>query len=553
MTVPELGTIRAAVPPAVVLTSNRTRDLHDALKRRCLYHWIDYPRAGARGRDRPPPRAGQRRRALAGGRRRRARRGCARPTCRSRRGSRRGSTGSRRSSCSAPSGSTPTPADRTLGSVLKYREDQETVRAPGSSARRGRRVTLRGSTSSAPIDAEPRPRRRRAGVAPTRRSPPWRSGGRCATAGLPVTPDRSRDVRAARRAARRRATATRLYWAARLRVRHARATSSRPSTRCSPRWSTASPTPPATGAAIRPRRGRRARRAAARRARRRAAPRRASAVRARAGDAPPTATVAAGVSASAAERLADARLDELDERELALVGALIAPARRSPRRRAARGARATSRRGEHLDVRATLRRSRRTAGDPVEQLHRRRRAAPAAARRAARRLRLDGALRPRVPAAARGRRARRARRDVRVRHAPHARHPGAARGPGAARRSSARAPPRPTGRAARGSARRCARSTTATAAAAWPATRSSSCSPTAGSAATRRCSGARWSGSSRLAYRIVWVNPRVAAPGFAPATGGMARGAAARRRAGQRPQPRGARRRGRGDRATAIR
>ncbi|HEX8105542.1 MAG TPA: MoxR family ATPase, partial [Solirubrobacteraceae bacterium] len=43
VTVPELGTIRAAVAPAVVLTSNRTRDLHDALKRRCLYHWIDYP------------------------------------------------------------------------------------------------------------------------------------------------------------------------------------------------------------------------------------------------------------------------------------------------------------------------------------------------------------------------------------------------------------------------------------------------------------------------------------------------------------------------------
>jgi MoxR-like ATPase len=43
VTVPELGTIRATHPPAVVLTSNRTRDLHDALKRRCLYHWIDYP------------------------------------------------------------------------------------------------------------------------------------------------------------------------------------------------------------------------------------------------------------------------------------------------------------------------------------------------------------------------------------------------------------------------------------------------------------------------------------------------------------------------------
>jgi MoxR-like ATPase len=43
VTVPELGTIRAAHPPVVVLTSNRTRDLHDALTRRCLYHWIDFP------------------------------------------------------------------------------------------------------------------------------------------------------------------------------------------------------------------------------------------------------------------------------------------------------------------------------------------------------------------------------------------------------------------------------------------------------------------------------------------------------------------------------
>jgi MoxR-like ATPase len=44
VTIPELGTIRASVPPVAVLTSNRTRDLHDALKRRCLYHWIGYPR-----------------------------------------------------------------------------------------------------------------------------------------------------------------------------------------------------------------------------------------------------------------------------------------------------------------------------------------------------------------------------------------------------------------------------------------------------------------------------------------------------------------------------
>jgi MoxR-like ATPase len=43
VTVPELGTFRTAVPPIVVLTSNRTRDVHDALKRRCLYHWIGHP------------------------------------------------------------------------------------------------------------------------------------------------------------------------------------------------------------------------------------------------------------------------------------------------------------------------------------------------------------------------------------------------------------------------------------------------------------------------------------------------------------------------------
>jgi MoxR-like ATPase len=43
ITIPELGTIRAATPPIVIITSNRTRELHDALKRRCLYHWIEYP------------------------------------------------------------------------------------------------------------------------------------------------------------------------------------------------------------------------------------------------------------------------------------------------------------------------------------------------------------------------------------------------------------------------------------------------------------------------------------------------------------------------------
>jgi MoxR-like ATPase len=45
ITVPELGTVKAAAPPIVVLTSNRTREIHDAVKRRCLYHWVDFPDA----------------------------------------------------------------------------------------------------------------------------------------------------------------------------------------------------------------------------------------------------------------------------------------------------------------------------------------------------------------------------------------------------------------------------------------------------------------------------------------------------------------------------
>jgi MoxR-like ATPase len=45
VTIPELGTIRAQTPPVVVITSNRTREIHDAIKRRCLYHWVDYPDA----------------------------------------------------------------------------------------------------------------------------------------------------------------------------------------------------------------------------------------------------------------------------------------------------------------------------------------------------------------------------------------------------------------------------------------------------------------------------------------------------------------------------
>jgi MoxR-like ATPase len=129
VTVPELGTVRAAVPPAVVLTSNRTRDLHDALKRRCLYHWIDYP-APAREleiiRRRVPGSApGLAEEVIAAlGRLRSA--DVQKPP-----GVAEGIDwvaalellGAQRLDAAA--------ADRTLGSVLKYREDQEVVRAAG--------------------------------------------------------------------------------------------------------------------------------------------------------------------------------------------------------------------------------------------------------------------------------------------------------------------------------------------------------------------------------------------------------------------------------------
>ena len=126
VTIPELGTITARRRPLVVLTSNRTRELHDALKRRCLYHWIDYPdRASARPRS--------------------SARGC--PACprRSPRGC------ARRSRGCAPRSSTRLPGvgetiawarallalgpeddlDATLGVALKVREDIERVREQG--------------------------------------------------------------------------------------------------------------------------------------------------------------------------------------------------------------------------------------------------------------------------------------------------------------------------------------------------------------------------------------------------------------------------------------
>jgi MoxR-like ATPase len=129
VTVPEIGTIRATHPPAVVLTSNRTRDLHDALKRRCLYHWIDYPSPEREVEivRRRVPGTSQRLALEVAGALQRLRAGDVQKppgiaeaidwvAALEMLGIERLDAGA---------------ADRTLGSVLKYREDQELVRSAG--------------------------------------------------------------------------------------------------------------------------------------------------------------------------------------------------------------------------------------------------------------------------------------------------------------------------------------------------------------------------------------------------------------------------------------
>ena len=130
VTIPELGTFRAVEPPLVIITSNRTRDVHDALKRRCLYHWVEHPdfeREVAIIRLRAPearPGAGP-----PGGRRRRGPAGTC--TCTSRPGWPSPSTGRRPWPPSAAREIDERSLDLTLGTVLKYQEDQARVRAAG--------------------------------------------------------------------------------------------------------------------------------------------------------------------------------------------------------------------------------------------------------------------------------------------------------------------------------------------------------------------------------------------------------------------------------------
>ena len=129
ITIPELGKFTAARPPIVVLTSNRTRDVHDALKRRCLYHWVEHPdfeREVKIVRLRVPhviePLARQVAAAVEAMRTSQPVQaaGC-------RRDHRLGA-GTRRARCRPTRRAT---VDATLGTVLKYREDQERARQHG--------------------------------------------------------------------------------------------------------------------------------------------------------------------------------------------------------------------------------------------------------------------------------------------------------------------------------------------------------------------------------------------------------------------------------------
>ena len=130
VTIPELGTRRAHFPPVVVLTSNRTRDLHDALKRRCLYHWIDYPddgRVAAIIRRRVPataePLAGQVARGVA----RLRELDLAKPP-----GVAEAISWAQALQVLGTDGLNSASAERTAGAVLKYSEDLRTARAAGS-------------------------------------------------------------------------------------------------------------------------------------------------------------------------------------------------------------------------------------------------------------------------------------------------------------------------------------------------------------------------------------------------------------------------------------
>jgi len=136
VTIPELGTRRAACPPIVVLTSNRTRDLHDALKRRCLYHWIEYPdvpRVAEIIRRRVPGAAQPLAAQVAAGVARLRQLDLAKPP-----GVAEAISWANALSVLGLTGLDAASAERTAGAVLKYSEDLNAVRQAGFATLAGR-------------------------------------------------------------------------------------------------------------------------------------------------------------------------------------------------------------------------------------------------------------------------------------------------------------------------------------------------------------------------------------------------------------------------------
>jgi MoxR-like ATPase len=129
VTIPEIGTLTAVHPPIVILTSNRTRDLHDALKRRCLYHWIDYPplaQAVAIVRARVPEASADLATQVAGAVQRLRGLDVQKPP-----GVAEAIDWVHAASLLGLTSLDADGVDRTLGSVLKYREDHDVARAAG--------------------------------------------------------------------------------------------------------------------------------------------------------------------------------------------------------------------------------------------------------------------------------------------------------------------------------------------------------------------------------------------------------------------------------------
>jgi MoxR-like ATPase len=136
VTIPELGTRRAAVPPVAILTSNRTRDLHDALKRRCLYHWIAYPdatRVARIIRQRVPSAGEQLAGEIARATERLRRLGLTKPP-----GISEAITWASALAVLGELSLSADAAGQTLSAVVKYPEDEETVRDAGLAAVVGR-------------------------------------------------------------------------------------------------------------------------------------------------------------------------------------------------------------------------------------------------------------------------------------------------------------------------------------------------------------------------------------------------------------------------------